>query len=406
LPFYLRACRLPFFAVESLEGSFVAVCKSALAGNPFAFSEKAIGFEETRIRGSVMTNREGIRVWVQRFKGGGKVLLQWIDPETGKRRSKSPGTSDPDGIEKARICLKHDLDSGHFEDKARLSWKRFREMYESERLTETGEKNREKAFEAFGRFERLVSPKSMGQISERTIKAFSRRMREEGLAPASVAAYLRYIKAALRWAEKQRLISRAPFVEMPKVPKNVSAAKIRKAGRITVEEFERIFAACPNQGWRLLVSFAWHCGLRREEARSVRGEHVHLSEHLLELPKNKANDSNGAAFITPELDELLRQCFPDGFPEGRLIPARDVPTNPSRISEVFGAIARRAAVKGSSKAGFVALHDLRRNFGSRWAGRVPAQVLQRLMRHSHIKTTLDFYADTERAAINAIWSNT
>ncbi|MBY0588601.1 hypothetical protein K2X85_15610 [bacterium] len=79
--------------------------------------------------------------------------------------------------------------------------------------------------------------------------------------------------------------------------------------------------------------------------------------------------------------------------------------NPSQISEVFGTIVRRSAVRVSSNVGFVALHDLRSNFGSRWAGRVPAQVLQRLLRHSHIKTTLDFYADTERAALKAISSN-
>jgi hypothetical protein len=33
----------------------------------------------------------------------------------------------------------------------------------------------------------------------------------------------------------------------------------------------------------------------------------------------------------------------------------------------------------------------------------PAQVLQRIMRHADIKTTLDFYADVEQAAHDAVW---
>jgi integrase len=55
------------------------------------------------------------------------------------------------------------------------------------------------------------------------------------------------------------------------------------------------------------------------------------------------------------------------------------------------------------KDGLCTLHDLRRAFGSRWAAKVPAQVLQRMMRHADIKTTLEFYADVEESAIDAVW---
>jgi len=344
-----------------------------------------------------------INVWIQRFSDRPILMLQWIDPDTGKRRSKSSKTTDEDAAEKKRLIHEHELNSGRYEDRSRMSWERFKELYQSEKLAMTGEKNQDKAVSAFAKFGEKITIKSIGQISERTISTFAKKLREDGLAAATIAAYLRYIKAALRWAEQQKIIVRALTITMPKAPKNTSAAKIRAAGRLTTEEFERLLTASPNDGWRLLIALAWHCGLRREEAREVRGEHVRLTDHIITIQKNKANDMDGAAFITPELDEMLRTIFADDLPIGRLIPGNAVPNNPSMVSKAFGRIAKKAAVRGASKKGLITLHDLRRSFGSRWAGKVPAQVLQRMMRHSHIKTTLDYYADTEKAAMEAIW---
>lgn len=38
-------------------------------------------------------------------------------------------------------------------------------------------------------------------------------------------------------------------------------------------------------------------------------------------------------------------------------------------------------------------HDLRRTFGTRWARKVMPAVLQRLMRHANIGTTMQYYVD-------------
>jgi T5orf172 domain len=46
-----------------------------------------------------------IIVWVQRFADRPKLVLQWHDPETGKRCSKSAGTSDRDQAELRRADL-------------------------------------------------------------------------------------------------------------------------------------------------------------------------------------------------------------------------------------------------------------------------------------------------------------
>jgi hypothetical protein len=65
------------------------------------------------------------------------------------------------------------------------------------------------------------------------------------------------------------------------------------------------------------------------------------------------------------------------------------------VSNCISALARQAGVRLTMKT-------LRASFGCRYAGKVPAQVLQRLMRHASIKTTMDFYANVDDAVMQAV----
>jgi|GEM_PF-1790003 len=42
---------------------------------------------------------------------------------------------------------------------------------------------------------------------------------------------------------------------------------------------------------------------------------------------------------------------------------------------------------------FASSHDIRRAFGTRWARIVPSGILQQLMRHSSVETTLKYYVN-------------
>ncbi|HEX5272519.1 MAG TPA: tyrosine-type recombinase/integrase, partial [Gemmataceae bacterium] len=60
-------------------------------------------------------------------------------------------------------------------------------------------------------------------------------------------------------------------------------------------------------------------------------------------------------------------------------------------------------IRLAKKAGVrLTMHSLRKGFGCRYAGKVPAQVLQRLMRHANIQTTMAFYANVDEAVMNAV----
>ena len=49
----------------------------------------------------------------------------------------------------------------------------------------------------------------------------------------------------------------------------------------------------------------------------------------------------------------------------------------------------------TGKVKYASAHDLRRSFGNRWAKRVMPAVLQRLMRHESIETTMGYYVDLD-----------
>jgi hypothetical protein len=58
-------------------------------------------------------------------------------------------------------------------------------------------------------------------------------------------------------------------------------------------------------------------------------------------------------------------------------------------------LAKKAGVKLTMKS-------LRRGLGCRYAGKVSAHVLQKLMPHANIKTTLDYYANVDDAVEEAV----
>ena len=67
----------------------------------------------------------------------------------------------------------------------------------------------------------------------------------------------------------------------------------------------------------------------------------------------------------------------------------------SAVSRRISELARQAGVRLTMK-------ELRKGFGCRYAGKVPAQVLQKLMRHSNIRITMHYYANVDEAAMEAV----
>lgn len=332
-----------------------------------------------------------ITVYVLQQKDRPYLKLEYVDPDTGERKSKSAKTADPKEAEGKRADWEYELNHGLHQDPSKMAWERFREIYEEEKLASVREATCKKAGYVFDSFEELVHPRTLGTVTERTLSRYSVRLREGGMKAATIQGHLAYLRAALRWAADQKFIPIAPKVVMPKVPKKSGVRKI------VAEEFERLLTKAPDDAWAAFLQTAWFTGMRRNEMLDMvwDGEAhgkpwVDFGTAKIRIPAayNKS-DADQWIPLHPELADVLKARQQ---PSGRLFPLSE---SPREVSRKFTKLAKKAGLK-------ISLHDLRRSFGSRYASVVPAPVLQRLMRHADIKTTLAFYTDVDDVLDDAI----
>jgi integrase len=351
-------------------------------------------------------SEQRVNVWVQRFSDRPTLVLQWFDPDTGARKSKSAKTTDEGEAEKARADLEYELNHGKYQEPSRMDWERFRQLFEEEYLAGQRPRTREKYQTVLDVFEQVVNPAKLRGITERTLSLFVKGMRERkknggkvGLAQMTMRNYLVALKTALKWAVGQKLLPALPTFPTVKVPK-------KKPQPIPQEDFDKLLLKAPDQLWRAYLLCGWWGGLRLSEARHLRWE---ASEILpwLDLANNRI--VLPAVFVKSDEDQwvplhaILRQALealPRTGPE--VFPFRSRkgggPLTRNGITNRVIEMARRAGIK-------LSMHRLRKGFGCRVAkqlGKGNAPILHSLMRHSSMQITMDYYASVDDALQDAI----
>jgi integrase len=370
-----------------------------------------------------------ITVWVQRFNDRATLMLQWLDPDTGRRKSKSAGTAKEGEAEQARSDLEYELNHGKYQEASKLDWEHFRDMFEAEYLPGLRSRTQEKYRTVLDVFEEIVHPKSLRSITERTISLFVKGMRERdplackrkkkrrsirprqrtparvgktGLAPTTIKNYLVSLKNVLGWAVSQKLLPAVPTFPTIKVPK-------KKPQPIAAESFEKLLEKAPDPLWRAYLQCGWYGGLRLSEASHLRWEPseefpwVDFEGNRILLP---------AVFVKAAEDQwvplhsILRQALAELPRTGPLVfPFRSRKgggrLSRNGITNRVLAMAKQAGVK-------LSMHRLRKGFGCRVAkqlGKGNAPILHELMRHSSMQVTMDYYAsvdDVKQDAINSL----
>ena len=349
--------------------------------------------------------RERIKVWVQRFKDLPNLMLQWIDPETSKRKSQSAGTDDETAAETARADLEYELNHGKLAGSSRMTWETFREQFEDEFVAGTRPKTQRNYDSALNAFERHCSPKKLASISSRTLSAFVSALRKRpcrgkiGLKPSTITTMLANVKRAIRWAFEQKMIGTTPEFPEVKVPEKQPQA-------VPAEVYERICARAAEEGDSQMLAFlacGWLAGLRLNEAMHLEWEEtdhaawVNIAAKRIMIPaaagKSGKDDwvplDSALAELLMELPRRGRKVFRFTSRKGRR------PLSEGGMSLRVIQLARRAGVKLSMKT-------LRQGYACRYAGKVPASVLQKLMRHSSIQTTMKYYANVDDAVMEAV----
>jgi integrase len=334
-------------------------------------------------------------VWVQRFADRPHLVLQWHCPETGRRKSKTAGTADAREAEHARADLEADLFAGRHRGASRMSWERFRELFEAEYVASKRPGTRDNYRAALDRFERLCAPRRVDLVDVRTVSRFEAGLRAGGMQPSSVRVRLQLLRTALRWAHEQELIPRVPKFPRVKVPQG-------RPQPVPAEAFERLLGEATDPQLKAFLLTGWLCGLRLAEAYYLERQPTDLAPYLaperrqIILPARFVKGARDQWVPLPdELAALLAALPHHGRRAFRFTDRAGRPIKANSMSSRVVRLARAAGVK-------MTMRSLRRGFACRYAAKVPAPVLQQLMRHASITTTAAFYVNAEAAAMEAV----
>ena len=274
----------------------------------------------------------------------------------------------------------------------------------------------------FNAVERLVGPKLLASLDAAQLSKFQAALRAGKLEEPSIKGHLAYLHAALGWAKLVGMIVEVPAMAFP------TRTAGMKGRAIAGEEFDRMIAAVPAvfadkpetiESWKHLLRGLWWSGLRLGEALALdwtddRKLCVDL-EGKRPMFRVRANAEKGykdRTFpVAREFAEMLL-AVPSIDREGQVFrPAmrreHGKPHRLDTVSNVIVEIGKKAGVKvfeRGSKAKYASAHDLHRAFGFRWSSRVMPPVLQQLMRHENIQTTMTYYVGRNaEATAEVVW---
>lgn len=399
-----------------------------------------------------------LQVYVVKRAGRTNYELKWYDFRQERWRTESSGvpvgtSRDYKRAVQAAGEKQKQLRAGN--DPANITWEEFREEYTKYlRGRERRGKRRIKGstivrvLNSFVAIERILAPAKVKDIREADINRFSGiRCEDDDVSLSTVACDLRHLKAALRWAASKGFISKCPPFEIPETEskgcalndeqfermlskvedvltgKWVPSAKLAKR-KSKEPPAPREVAPASIEAWRQFLRALWLSGLRLSECLGLSWDadspyHVYLDQGEAffkfsgEHVKSGRDESLAAA---PDFAEFLEQIPPEQrhglvFKLPRLggiySESQLTRVTAGRIISAFGeaagiVVSRQARSNGKLKLKYASAHDLRRSFGTRWSELVLPQVLQVMMRHSDISTTMKFYVFAEARRMAAI----
>ena len=366
---------------------------------------------------------ETISVNVVRFGDRKYLQMQYRDSVTGRKKTRSTGTANRREAERVAAKWEAVLQAGRYQPPSKVTWDEFRRRYEDEVLASLADTTDKKAASVFNAVEKILNPDRVSQMTADKISYLQSRLRQKGLKESTIKGHMAHLQAALNWAARMQIIVVTPAIEMPKRAKK---SKVMKGRPITYEEFERMLQKAPGivhahavDSWTHYLNGMWCSGLRLEESLELwwdRDDQLCVDTTgrrvKLRIPADMEKGNEDRVLpLAPEFEEFLL-ATPGSARSGRVFKPsakRIGATLPKahRVGEIASEIGKAAGVivaRNATKTKFASLHDLRRSFGTRWATKVMPPILQILMRHDSIETTLKYYVDQNAdEAADVLW---
>ena len=226
--------------------------------------------------------------------------------------------------------------------------------------------------------------------------------------PATINKTIVTLKAAWNRAVRRGLVAVNPF-SIDRLPR----VQPKQKRIFSSTEIDAMVDAAPNAWWRAFIRLAFTTGLRLGEILSLTWEDVQGAEVVVSAKRAGRDRLEWEAKshherrvpLCPEAAERLEPLRLSGGGSPYLFIGRDrlevllamqqqgkLPQPAHWLNNLrreYRAIQARAAAGQQWREGTI--HDLRKSFGTHMVQHVPMHELRRLMGHSSITTTADYY---------------
>jgi integrase/recombinase XerC/integrase/recombinase XerD len=247
--------------------------------------------------------------------------------------------------------------------------------------------------EMLGRFTAWLGPEArLRDVDGDTLRNYQRSLREGDLSKFTLHAYARTLRTFLRWLEREAYLGEELYrrVEMPKVPKyedvTIDVLSDQEIAHLLSMLDPSTDVGCRN---RAIVCLMLESGLRLAEVVNLKFDDVHLKELYVKV--HGKGDKEAYVPIGPTTQKALSRY-------GTYFRVPADPKTRAFFLNIYGEPLGYEAVKSmfvrlAKESGITRLHPhlLRHTAATRMlANGADLHTVQRLLRHSDIRTTLRY----------------
>jgi len=336
------------------------------------------------------------KVWIIRRakkEKGFSYAVQWIDVTTGKRRTEACG-NDKSYARQLAAERRQAIMTGVYREIKPIAYSEFVTEHLAQIKGQLSKATYAEHRLALGVFGRICSPKNLTVIDFAMLEDFRKALIEDGKSDATVNKTLRTLQSILSRAVQRGYIKKNPFEG------NRKALWIREPEKTvntaSQQDFELLLEHCPDDKWRAVCTIAYYAGLRREEILHLEWTDVDYDGQVLYV-RNKADHSTKSGKIriipmAPQIVSALRKIPRLNIQTDYIFRTRNETRLIYNFTRSFHSILTRAGLVTDQGPKFT-LHDLRRTCATNLLkSGTPPKVVQRILGHSSLLTTMTYYA--------------
>ena len=127
-----------------------------------------------------------IVVWVVEFADRKFLQMQFVDPMTNRKKTKSTGTCDRREAERFAAKWEAELREGRYHEPLKITWQVFRERYESEVVSGFAKETDQKIHYILNTLENVIHPTRLRDVTSERLSHFQAKLRERKLSDNSI----------------------------------------------------------------------------------------------------------------------------------------------------------------------------------------------------------------------------